>query len=124
MQTKQQKASKSNQTKGRVSGAFVWLWLFIAVCIVAGVGFYNNAPFYPQQGVQPTSFYAPPQPLVNINTAPVEELMVLPGVGPSRAEDIVLYRQQNGPFASKEDLMQVKGIGEKTYNNLQEYICV
>jgi competence protein ComEA len=52
--------------------------------------------------------------LVNINTATVEELQKLVNVGPTRAAKIVEYREQNGPFASVDDLVKVSGISTKT----------
>lgn len=52
--------------------------------------------------------------VVNINTATVEVLADLDGVGSAKAEAIVAYRTENGPFASKADLANVKGIGERT----------
>lgn len=61
---------------------------------------------------------------VNINTAGVEELDGLPGIGPSTAQAIVEDRQANGPFASVEDLMRVSGIGEKKFAKLEGKICV
>ena len=61
---------------------------------------------------------------VNINTASVEELDVLPGVGPTIAQRIVDYRTENGPFRSIEDLMQVKGIGSATFADLKDQVTV
>ena len=61
---------------------------------------------------------------VNINSATVEELDALPGVGPSTAQAIVDDRTQNGPFASVEDLMRVSGIGEKKFEKLRGHIRV
>ena len=52
--------------------------------------------------------------LVNINTASMEQLMTLDGIGESYAERIIEFREKNGPFQSPEDLLKVKGIGEKT----------
>ena len=52
--------------------------------------------------------------LVNINTATVEQLMTLDGIGESYAARIVEFREKNGTFQSPEDLLKVKGIGEKT----------
>lgn len=61
---------------------------------------------------------------VNINTAGVEELDELPGVGEATARAIVEDREKNGPFASPEDLMRVSGIGEKKFERLAGLICV
>lgn len=52
--------------------------------------------------------------LVNINTASVEQLMTLEGIGESYAKRIIEFREKNGPFQTPEDLLKIKGIGEKT----------
>ena len=59
---------------------------------------------------------------VNINTATVEELKTLKGVGEKKAEAIIEYRKKNGSFKSKEDLMKVRGIGKKLFESFQERI--
>ena len=61
---------------------------------------------------------------VNINTADVAQLDELPGVGPATAEKIVADREQNGPFATVEDIKRVSGIGDKKYEELADLICV
>ena len=61
---------------------------------------------------------------ININTATAEQLDALPGVGEATATAIIEDREQNGPFASPEDLMRVSGIGEKKYERLEGLICV
>jgi competence protein ComEA len=61
---------------------------------------------------------------ININTASAEELAQLKGIGPSHAAKIVSYREKNGPFKMPEDLMQVSGIGQKTFDTNQELIIV
>ena len=61
---------------------------------------------------------------VNINTASAEELAQLKGIGPSHAAKIVAYREKNGPFKMPEDLMQVSGIGQKTFDTNQAFIIV
>lgn len=63
------------------------------------------------------------QPL-NINIAPVEQLVALPSIGPSKAAAIVSWRQQEGAFASVEDLKRVRGIGPKTVLKLSAYVTV
>lgn len=62
--------------------------------------------------------------LVNINTASEEELCTLPGIGASRAADIVRYREQNGAFQTKEDIMKVSGIKQNAYDRLCDKITV
>lgn len=60
---------------------------------------------------------------VNVNTADAAQLALLPRVGPSIAQRIVEYRKQNGPFKKPEDLMLVRGIGDKTYELLKPYVA-
>ena len=61
---------------------------------------------------------------VNINTATVDELKSLPGVGPAKAAAIVEYRSRNGNFKSVEELKQVKGIGDGIFNRLKDEATV
>jgi competence protein ComEA len=61
---------------------------------------------------------------VDINTATKEELQTLSGVGPGKAQAIIDYRTQHGPFKSTHDLQNVKGFGEKTIEKLGDSITV
>jgi competence protein ComEA len=61
---------------------------------------------------------------ININTATIEELVQLERVGPKYAERIVAFREQNGPFEAPEDIMQVAGIGPKTFEANKDRIVV
>ena len=61
---------------------------------------------------------------VNINKASVEELTQLKGIGSAYAERIVKYRDKNGPFEKPEDIMKVKGIGQKTWDTNKDRITV
>lgn len=61
---------------------------------------------------------------ININTAGSAELQQLPRVGPKVAQRILDYREQNGKFNRIEDLMKVRGIGEKTFEGLKDLITV
>jgi competence protein ComEA len=61
---------------------------------------------------------------VNINTATAAELETLPGIGPKTAEAIVEYREANGPFETIEDIMDVPGIGEGTFEKIKDRITV
>ncbi len=67
---------------------------------------------------------AEPRFPVNINTASAAELDWLPGIGPSLAGAIIIYRTENGPFEKPEDIMKVSGIGQKTYAKFSHLIVV
>lgn len=60
---------------------------------------------------------------VNINSADASQLALLPRVGPSVAQKIIEFRKENGPFKSPDDLMLVRGIGEKTYALIKPYVA-
>jgi competence protein ComEA len=59
---------------------------------------------------------------INVNTATSEQLQGLPGIGAVVAQRIIDYRTQKGPFASTEDLLQVKGIGSETLSKIRTRI--
>lgn len=75
-------------------------------------------------GVAPPSAGATSSALVDINTATLEQLDTLPGIGPVLAQAIIDWRTQNGSFASIEQLQEVSGIGEATYADLQPLVRV
>ena len=62
--------------------------------------------------------------VVNINTATKDELVALNGIGPAKAQAILDYRKQNGPFKSVDDLKSVKGIGAKRLEKLRPELSV
>lgn len=71
----------------------------------------------------PTSILTPtPEFPINVNTARIEELDLLPGIGPVIAQRIIDYREKYGPFQSIEEIMKVKGIGEATFEKIRELI--
>ena len=65
-----------------------------------------------------------PTEKVNINTATAEQLQTLKNIGPAKADSIIAYRTEHGPFRSIEDLLKVDGIGEKTLNEIRDCITV
>ena len=62
------------------------------------------------------------QEMVNINTATLEELQTIKGIGKKKAEAILQYRKEHGPFRRKEDLLQVKGIGKKALEAIESQV--
>ncbi len=62
--------------------------------------------------------------LVNINTADSETLQTLPGIGEKKAADIIAYREEHGAFSSTEDLKNISGIGDSTFEKLSPHITV
>jgi competence protein ComEA len=61
---------------------------------------------------------------VNLNTATKDELVALPGIGPAKAQAIVDYRNQHGPFRSIDELRKVKGIGEKLFISIKPELSI
>jgi len=85
----------------------------------------------PQESVQASVVDPPPSPVkksasgpVDLNLATLHDLMELPGIGAVMAQRIVDHRSTHGRFAKLEDLMQVKGIGKKTYEKLKPLIAI
>ena len=88
-----------------------------------------NIPYQsgaPTNGTPPPEIPATEAPtlvdLVNINTATLEELNALPGIGPTTAQKIIDYRDENGAFSTIEDIMNVSGIGPATFEEIRNLI--
>ena len=62
------------------------------------------------------------QGTININTATLEELQTIKGIGKKKAEAILQYRKEHGAFRTKEDLLQVKGIGKKALEVIESHV--
>jgi competence protein ComEA len=86
--------------------------------MVCGAGVVNAAP----QSAVETRAAAPAA--VNLNAATAEQLQKLPGIGPKTALRIVEYRQKNGGFKKIEELMNVRGVGEKSFLKIKHQITV
>jgi competence protein ComEA len=91
---------------------------------IASTGLAAALAFCFMTGVALASGKPAPAGKVNVNTASVEQLTVLPGVGPKLAARIVEQRQKSGGFKSTQELMNVKGIGEKNYAKIQTYLTL
>ena len=92
----------------------------LAICgaiLTASPGYTSTT----QQAAPPAAQGAP---ALNLNAATVDQLETLPGVGRKTAERIIEYRTKNGGFKRIEDLMNVKGIGEKSFLKLKPLIAV
>lgn len=61
---------------------------------------------------------------INLNTATSEELDTLPNIGPARADDIIAYREKNGGFKTIEELKNIKGIGDKYFEDLKDLVTI
>ncbi|WP_144558750.1 helix-hairpin-helix domain-containing protein [Shouchella miscanthi] len=61
---------------------------------------------------------------INLNTATIEELQTLTGIGPAKAATIVQHREEQGPYQTIDDLKNVSGIGEKSFDSLKDFITV
>lgn len=72
----------------------------------------------------PLNQESPNQTTININQAETNDLLSLNGIGPQKAQQIIVYRETNGPFKTIEDITKVSGIGEKTFEKIQEQITV
>ena len=108
--------------------------VFLSLTFVTGLGIdtYKKSQRKRKLSVAPyeisvlreTDRFIEQQRLVNINSFSIEELTRLPGVGQKIAQGIVRYHKSHGPFKSKEELMQVKGIGEKKFEQFKDSISL
>jgi competence protein ComEA len=100
--------------------------LDMAVAVADGQTIYVPSEAEAEEGLytQASSTDAGTGGRVNINTATKQQLMELSGIGESRAESIISYREKNGAFSSIEDIMNVSGIKEAAYERIKDDICV
>ena len=82
----------------------------------------GSRPDYPAQAPQGTITPGPAP--VNLNLATQADLETLPGIGPTRAQQILAYRQDHGPFIQVEELLEIPGIGPATLEKLKPFIII
>ena len=78
----------------------------------------------PKQGKSPKQIVAASTEVINLNTATAAQIATLPGIGPKTADLIVQYRQKNGPYKKVEEVMNVRGVGEKSFLKLKSRLTV
>lgn len=93
--------------------------LAVLVGLAAGNSFVEAAPT--ASGAKATATAAAP---VDLNQATESELTSIPGIGPAMAQRILEFRKEHGPFTQVDDLLKVKGIGEKSLEKLRPYFKV
>ncbi|MBE5953388.1 MAG: hypothetical protein E7257_04440 [Lachnospiraceae bacterium] len=101
-------------------------YINLAETVVSGEKIYFPYAYELQEGynMQPEQTDNGSSRYVNINTATKEQLMTLPGIGESKAEAIIKYRDKNGPFQNIQDITNIPGIKEGVYNNIKDHIVV
>lgn len=105
---------------------FVLIYCLVLLLILIGMIFWENRLYdhkitthaYTQLPAASEAY------LININTASHQELQDLPKIGAVLAQEIITFRETQGEFSTKEELMQVKGIGKATYEAIAELITV
>lgn len=119
--------SKAEKAALALCAAFV---LFFAGWFARGVsrdGYYKvtaDAPVVADPTPVPTKTVFVPDTLVDLNTASLDDLTGLPGIGDAKAQAILDYRAEHGLFRRIEDVMNVRGIGEGIFQQLEPYVTV
>ena len=98
--------------------------MLMVVLLILGLGVAAQAEQASSRGTAAARASASPSSPVNLNTATVAQLETLPGIGKSTAERILEYREKSGGFKKIEDLMNVRGIGEKSFIKLKPLVTV
>jgi competence protein ComEA len=96
---------------------------FATVLAICGA-MLTASPILPAHAQQAAPAASVSKPAINLNTATVDQLETLPGIGQKTAERIIEYRTRSGGFKRIEDLMNVKGIGEKSFLKLKPLVVV
>ena len=103
--------------------------LIIALMITACAPLHQttgNANLAPttQSATSNNARVTPPTACINLNTATIEQLIQLPGIGEVMSQKIIAHRERHGPFRRPEDLIIIEGFSEKKYNAIKDLVCV
>lgn len=101
--------------------------VFYAVCVCRDISdrsYAVSGAYLRQAVVSAAPRVYTPEALIDVNTATLDQLMLLPGVGQTKAQAILDYLESVGPFTAPEELMNVPGIGPATYEELALYITL
>ena len=107
-----------------ITGAFLCLLIGIFVGRITDHGYIPAQAAidaYTQPTVNGTIAY---DGRIDLNTATVQQLQLLPGIGPTLAQRIIDYREEHGNFTTIEELMEVNGIGEKKFEDMKPYVKI
>lgn len=99
---------------------YVQLFVFGSIIVILGAGLWYYPPLWQTVELEPQTYYADNR--LDLNTATQAQLTALPGIGEAKAKAIILYRLQNGGFTSKDQLLEVKGISQKLYDAIEDYL--
>lgn len=113
-----------HQTTRRDAALLAGATLAGMLVIVWGACFLIAPVWQPGYGAAVSQTASASRPLINPNTADVQTLMELPGVGQQKAQAIVAYREENGPFLSAEELSLVPGISQQMVDSWAEYMTL
>jgi len=96
---------------------------FVLVAVLAVAG---SSPVLAQKAAKPAKLVvsSTSSDIINLNTASAAQIATLPGIGPKTADLIIQYRQKNGGFKKVEEIMNVRGVGEKSFLKLKSRITV
>jgi competence protein ComEA len=95
----------------------------LALVLVAALVFISS-PLAAQRASKPPVAAAVATEVVNLNSATAAQIATLPGIGPKTADLVVQYRVKNGPFKKIEEIMNVRGVGEKSFLKIKDRLTV
>jgi competence protein ComEA len=96
----------------------------LSLMLIVALSLSSASPLLAQRASRPSKTVAAATDVINLNTATSAQLATLPGIGPKTADLVVQYRSKNGAFKKIEELMNVRGIGEKSFLKLKSRITV